>query len=183
MCVLPLWFDPFCPLNHCRGNNIILGRSSFFSPTQTSNFPPRNRSLISHGISTFLMISFDYDKLLNAVIYFCCVPITSSVLLTCVFTPQTNILSDPRFILIAPLCQCLLMIFYRTFSQCFTTVSLSQTAHMLERLRYWSNLFSSLRKLVITQSILKLSQFLEMKQRTWGLFCIYQKCCHCLLIF
>lgn len=69
--------------------------------------------------STFLMILFDYDKLLNAVIYFCCLLVTSSVLLTCVFTPQTNILSDPRFILIAPLCQCLLMIFYRTFKSVF----------------------------------------------------------------
>lgn len=40
------------------------------------------------------MILFDHDKLLNAMIKSGCFPVTSSVLLTRVFTPHTNILSD-----------------------------------------------------------------------------------------
>lgn len=68
----------------------------FFPPHQRKMSHLLQRSLISRGISTFLIILFDPDKLLNAVIYFCCFPVRSSVLLTRVFTPQTNILSDPN---------------------------------------------------------------------------------------
>lgn len=73
-----------------------------------------NNSLISCVIFTFLMISFDYDKLLNAVIFFCCFLryILSTVDLR-VYTWDKHFVRS-QFILIAPLCQCLLMIFYRT---------------------------------------------------------------------
>lgn len=82
-------------------------------------FPSRNRSLISRGISTFLMISFDNDKLLNALIYFCCFPrYISSTVDLCVYTSDKHFVRS-RFILIAPLCQRLLMIFYRTLHSVF----------------------------------------------------------------
>ena len=103
-----------------KHNQIAKERACLFpSSTQTSIFPQRNRSLISRGISTFLMISFDYDKLLNAVIYFCCFPryILSTVDL-CVYTSDKHFVRS-RFILIAPLCQRLLMIFYRTLHSAF----------------------------------------------------------------
>lgn len=146
----------------------------FPSSTQTSNFPPRNGSLISHEISTFLMISFDYDKLLNAVIYFSWFPryIFSTVDL-CVYTSDKHFVRS-RFILIVPLCQRLLMIFCCTFTQCFTTVS-------FKRHTCWNGLetdqtgFSSPRKLMITQSVLKLSPVFEKSKRLEGLFCISQK--------
>lgn len=78
--------------------------------------PPRNGILISHVIFTFLMISFDYDKPLKAMICFCCFPcyILNTADLR-IYTSDKHFVRS-QFILIAPLCQRLLMIFYRTRS-------------------------------------------------------------------
>lgn len=71
-------------------------------------------------MSTFVMILFDYDKLWNVSAV---PPAAPAVLLTCVFTPHTNIVSDPRFIVIAPRCRRPLMISYCTFTQRFNAFS------------------------------------------------------------
>lgn len=57
----------FCTLHHHRENQVKTRKKA-----QLVCSPCQHKRLISRGISTFLMISFDYDKLLNAVIYFCC---------------------------------------------------------------------------------------------------------------
>lgn len=65
------------------------------------------------------MISFDSDKLLNAMISFCCFPcyILNTVDLRIYASDKHFVRS--QFILIAPLCQRLLMIFYRTLHSVF----------------------------------------------------------------
>lgn len=86
----------FCPRR--KGRQTAKKETACLFPSSTHKRPISlrgNRSLISRAISTFLMILFDYDKLLNALIYFHFFsPVTSPALLTHVFTPQTNILSD-----------------------------------------------------------------------------------------
>lgn len=70
-----------------------------------------------------------------------------------------------RFILIAPLCQRLLMIFYHTLHSAFhRCLFCFRRRRALRRLRYWSNRPSSPRELVITQSVLKLSPFSERRK-------------------
>ena len=121
------------------GEKVKLQRKQLVCSPHQNNFPQRNRSVISHGISTFLMILFDYDKLLNAVIYFH--PPVSLYILTTVdlhiYTSDKHFVRS-QFILIAPLCQRLLMIFYCSLHSVphFTTVSLFPTARTLEQLRY-----------------------------------------------
>lgn len=79
--------------------------------------------------------------------------------LTCLHLRQT-FCQISRFILIAPLCQRLLMIFYHTLHSAFhRCLFCFRRRRVLRRLRYWSNRPSSPRELVITQSVLKLSLF------------------------
>lgn len=65
----------------------------------------------------FLMNVRDYDKLFKAVIYFCCLCYIHTVDLR-IYTSDKHFVRS-QFILIAPLCQRLLMIFYRSLHSRF----------------------------------------------------------------
>lgn len=114
------------------------------------------------------MISFDYDKLLNAVIYFCCFPryIFSTVDL-CVYTSDKHFVRS-RFILIAPLCQRLLMIFCCTFTQRSAAVSFVFRRHARRNdFRCWSKRpFISKETRDYTISFEAEPEFLRDEQRT-----------------
>lgn len=65
----------------------------------------------------FLMNVRDYDKLFKAVIYFCCLCYIHTVDLR-IYTSDKHFVRS-QFILIVPLCQRLLMIFYRSLHSRF----------------------------------------------------------------
>lgn len=116
------------------------------SSTQTSDFS-QQESNVPPSLSVFLMNVRDYDKLFKAVIYFCCICYIHTVDLR-IYTSDKHFVRS-QFILIVPLCQRLLMIFYR---------SLHSRFFFLRRRSVTDQAAFNLWELVVTQPVLKLSE-------------------------